>query len=98
VLAGIRCGALLQQVLDGAISEEEAQSSYRTFVAADRRRYRGLLGANLLLLGLPQRWLGWAAGRLTQPGLRRWFFAHYLGIFGSPADGALSPLPAGEPS
>jgi len=94
VLAGARCGTLLQQVLDGAISEERAQAVYRAFVAADRRRYRGLLGANLLLLGLPQRWLGWAARRLRRPALRRWFFAHYLGIFDSPTAGLSGNLPS----
>ena len=98
VLAGMHCGALLQQVLDGAISEEKAQASYRAFVAADRRRYRGLLAANFLLLGLPQRWLGRAARLLAHRGLRRWFFAHYFGIFESAARGAPSPLPAREPS
>ncbi|MDR7522344.1 MAG: hypothetical protein QN168_07770, partial [Armatimonadota bacterium] len=52
-------------------------------IAADRRRYRALLAGNLLLLGLPQRWLGRAARFLARPTARRWFFAHYLGIFGT---------------
>jgi flavin-dependent dehydrogenase len=81
VLAGLRCGWLLQQVLDGAVPVSRAEQAYRAFVAADRRRYRGLLAANLLLLALPQRWLRRAAGRLSRPAVRRWFFAHYLGVF-----------------
>lgn len=83
VLAGARCGALIRRVLDGAISLVEAQAAYRAFVAADRRRYRALLGGNLLLLGMPQRWIGAAARALARPALRRWFFGHYLGIFGA---------------
>jgi flavin-dependent dehydrogenase len=87
VLAGVRCGHVLQQVLDGVISEDEAQVAYRAFVAGDRRRYRGLLAANLLVLALPQHWLARAAARLAEPRLRQRFFTHYLGIFASPMPG-----------
>ncbi len=83
VLAGARCGALLQGVLDGEMTFADAQAAYRAFIAADRRRYRGLLAGNLLVLGLPQRWLGRAAAVLTRPRMRRWFFAQYFGIFDS---------------
>lgn len=81
VNAGARCGALLQQVLGGTMTLAGAQSAYQAFVSADRRRYRGLLAGNLLVLGLPQRWLGRATAVLTRPRVRRWFFAHYFGIF-----------------
>jgi flavin-dependent dehydrogenase len=84
VLAGIRCGWLLQRVLDGAVSPSQAEHAYRAFVATERRRYRGLLAANLVLLALPQRWLRHAAARLSRPAARRWFFTHYLGIFDRP--------------
>jgi flavin-dependent dehydrogenase len=80
VLAGARCGALIEQVLGGAMSVGEAETAYRRFIAGDRRRYRGLIAGNLLLLGLPQRWLALAAQGLTHPRARRWFFRHYFGM------------------
>jgi flavin-dependent dehydrogenase len=80
VLAGARCGELIQQVLDGILSHDEAAAAFGAYVGADRRRYRGLLGANALLLALPQRWVGRAASLLALPRARRWFFEHYLGI------------------
>ncbi len=79
--AGAACGALVQKVLDGTMTFEEAQSAYVRFVTRDRRRYRGLIAANVLLLGLPQGWLVRAARGLARPRLRRLFFGHYLGIF-----------------
>ncbi|MGH2373273.1 MAG: NAD(P)/FAD-dependent oxidoreductase [bacterium] len=95
VLAGTHCGELVQQVLDGALSETAAQTAYREFIAADRRRYRGLLAANVLLLKWPQHSLARAATALGRSRPRRWFFSHYLGIFGG-ATGAVAP--AGRPS
>jgi flavin-dependent dehydrogenase len=93
VHAGARCGALIGDVLSGTMSIEDAQAAYRRFVAADRLRYRGLIGANLLLLRLPQRWLGLAARGLARPAVLRWFFAHYLGML----DGR-DPPPRGRSS
>ncbi|MDQ7858306.1 MAG: hypothetical protein QN174_09420 [Armatimonadota bacterium] len=80
VLAGDRCGALAQRVLDGTLTHAEAVAAYRAFVARSRRRYRGLLWANLLVLGLPPRWLGAGARWLARPRVRGWFFRHYLGV------------------
>ncbi|OFX28684.1 MAG: hypothetical protein A2Z07_09185 [Armatimonadetes bacterium RBG_16_67_12] len=80
VLAGMRCGELIQQALDGRLSLAQAQAAYRAYVAADRRRYRGLLWGNVLLLGLPQRWVGPAAAVLAKPAIRRRFFESYLRI------------------
>ncbi|MGQ0572248.1 MAG: NAD(P)/FAD-dependent oxidoreductase [Armatimonadota bacterium] len=92
VMAGACCGRLLQQVLAGVMTEADAQTAYRAFIAQDRRRYRGLLAANLVLLGLPQRVLGRAARMLARPRLRRWFFGHYFGIFESqPTDPSTIP-------
>lgn len=71
VLAGAGCGALIQQVLDGEISLVEAQAAYRSFVAADRMRYRALLGGNILLLGLP-RFLGRSGHRSGRQGGLEW--------------------------
>lgn len=80
VLAGLRCGELIQQVLDGRLARRDAQVAYQASVAADRRRYRGLLWGNLLLLGLPRRWVGPVAAVLARPAIRRWFFESYLRI------------------
>lgn len=91
VLAGDYCGRLIQRVLDGAMTEAEARTAYRGYVALDRRRYRGLLAANVLLLRWPQRSLARAARVLGRPRPRRWFFGHYLGIFARPD--ARIPLP-----
>lgn len=81
VLSGFECGSLLRRVLDGALPRADAARRYRAFVAGDRRRYRALLWANLLVLALPQRVLGAAARALAQPVALRWFFRHYLGVF-----------------
>jgi flavin-dependent dehydrogenase len=80
VLSGDRCGELLQQVLEGDRTISDAQEAYRAHVAADRRRYRGLLLANLLLLALPQRWLGPAAAMVARPRLLRRFLRSYMRI------------------
>jgi flavin-dependent dehydrogenase len=82
VLAGARCGSLVQAVRDGVVTLADAQRAYQGFVAEDRRRYRALLWGNLGLLGLPQGWLGRAAGILARPRVHQWFFKHYLGILG----------------
>ncbi len=97
VLAGVVSGALIQASLDGAMTLADAQAAYRAFVAADRRRYRGLLWGNLLLVGLPQRWSGKAALMMARPRLLRWFFAHYLGIFARPDTAGVTASPAAMP-
>lgn len=85
VLAGSRCGELAQGVLDGVLSFEQAQAAYRAFIAEDRRRYRALLWANLVVLTLPPRWLGRASALLSGASILRWFFGHYLRIMQSGA-------------
>jgi flavin-dependent dehydrogenase len=83
VLAGFECGAFVRRVLEGTLTHAAAARQYRSFVAQDRRRYRALLWANLLVLTTPQRLLGTAARGLAHPSLLRWFFRHYLGVFGA---------------
>ncbi len=94
VLAGLVSGILIQASLDGVMTLAGAQAAYRSFVAADRRRYRGLLWGNLLVLGLPQRWLGKAASMMARPRLLRWFLRHYLGIFAHPDTAGFHESPA----
>jgi flavin-dependent dehydrogenase len=85
ILAGFRAGELVQDVLDGRRTHEEAASEYRRFVAGARREYRALLWGNLVLLVMPLRLTGVAAAYLSRPGPLRAFTRHYLGIFsGSP--------------
>lgn len=97
VLAGVVSGALIQASLDGAMTLSDAQVAYRSFVATDRRRYRGLLWGNLLVLGLPQRWLGKAASMMARPRLLRWFLRHYLAIFAHSDTAGFNESPAVMP-
>jgi flavin-dependent dehydrogenase len=86
VLAGDRCGALIQRVLDGTSTIAGAQAAYRAYIAADRHRYRGLLSGNLLAMALPQWWVGASASLLARPEVLRWFFDHYFAILQAGAD------------
>jgi flavin-dependent dehydrogenase len=94
VLAGSRCAALIQQVLDGTSTFAGAQQAYRAYIAEDRPRYRGLLSGNLLALALPQGWVGVSAALLARPRVLRWFFDHYFGIMRNEPDAA---GPSGTP-
>jgi len=88
VLAGFRCGELLQQVLDGALTADRAAAAYRQFTAAARRQFRALAWGNLLLLLLPRRLTGAAAAYLSRPGPLGTFMRHYLGVFAAAAPAA----------
>lgn len=85
VLAGFRCGELVQHVLDGRTTRQQAEEAYRTFVLASRRRIRALQWGNIALLLMPLRLTGVAASFLSRPGPLRSFMRHYLGIFSEPA-------------
>lgn len=85
VLAGWRAGDLLQQVLDGSRTFEDAARDYAAFTATARRRFRALTGGNIALLLMPLRLTGVAAGLLSRPGLLRTFMRHYLGVFADAA-------------
>lgn len=94
VLAGDRCGEVVQGVLDGRVSCAQAQAAYRAFLALDRGRYRALLWANRLLLGMPRAWLGPTSALLARSTIRGPFFRHYLSIMRSRA-GATGTGPGG---
>jgi flavin-dependent dehydrogenase len=85
VLAGFRAGEMLQDVLDGRRTHEEAVSEYRRLVAGARRGYRALLWGNLALLAMPLRLTGLAAAYLSRPGPSRAFMRRYLRIFAPPS-------------
>lgn len=81
VLGGFRCGELLQEVLAGQSSFEEAARAYREFARGARRKFRALMWGNIALLAMPLRLTGAAAAFLAHPGRLRTFMRHYLGIF-----------------
>lgn len=81
VLAGARCGELLQQVLDGDMTFGDAAAAYQAFVTRSRRKFRALLWGNATLLALPLSVVGKLAAWLATPKALRSFLASYLGIF-----------------
>ncbi|MGH2425979.1 MAG: hypothetical protein ACRDF1_06830 [bacterium] len=89
VFAGFACGDIVQQLLDGFLSPDEAAAAYARLVAQNRLRFRGLLWTNMALLLLPQPLIGRAARLFSKPVALRFFMDHYLGIFRQPS------LPAG---
>lgn len=84
VLAGFRCGDLVQGVLDGRSTREEAEDAYRAFVLASRRRFQALQGGHIALLLMPLRLTGAAASFFSRPGPLGTFMRHYFGIFSDP--------------
>jgi len=84
VLAGWKVGDLLQQLLDGACTTEEAVREYTAFVAAGRRAFRALTWGNIALLLMPLRLTGAAAAFLSRPGPLAGFMRRYLGVFAGP--------------
>jgi flavin-dependent dehydrogenase len=81
VLAGFACGDLMQKVLDGILSPDQAAAAYCRLVARERRHFRALLWANIAVLFLPQTLIGTMARPYSRPGPLRFFMQHYLGIF-----------------
>ncbi|MBI2972440.1 MAG: hypothetical protein HYY39_01460, partial [Armatimonadetes bacterium] len=84
VLAGFTCGDLIQQVLEGRLSLEEATAGYSRFAVRERRRFRTLLWANLGVMLLTQRLVGHTARLLSRPGSLQFFLRPYLSIFRKP--------------
>lgn len=84
VMAGSRAGELLQQVLDGTKSFEEAARDYTAFTLAARRAFRALTWGTIALLLMPLPLTGAAAGFLSRPGPLRALLRHYLGVFADP--------------
>ncbi len=80
VRAGEVCGSLLQGVLDGRWSREEAAGRYAAFVEGERRRYRTLLWGNVAALLLPRPALRLLVRAVTRPGVLSAFFRHYFSI------------------
>ena len=80
-LAGFACGDLVQKVLGGSLTADEATGAYSKFVTRERRRFRALLWTNIALRFLPQVLIGRAANMLSKPGPLRFFMHHYLGVF-----------------
>ncbi len=83
VRAGFQCGDLLQAVLDGRMTREEAAAAYRTFVDNSRRKFRALLWSTGALLALPLPVIGKLARLLAKPKPLRSFMTHYMRIFAS---------------
>lgn len=81
VLAGFACGDLMQKVLNGIFSPDEAAAAYCRLVARERRQFRALRWANIAVLFLPQALIGTMARPFSKPGPLRFFMQHYLGIF-----------------
>lgn len=83
VLAGEQCGLLLQGVVDGRWSLQDAAGRYSAFVMRERRRYRALLWGTAAVLGMPRPILRAAATALARPQPLTWLLRRYLSIFSS---------------
>ncbi|MDR7463972.1 MAG: hypothetical protein QN209_04665, partial [Armatimonadota bacterium] len=84
VRAGELCGRLLQGVLQGRWSLEEAASRYRSIVWRERLRFRVLLWANGAVLFLPRRLLRLLLQAVSRPAVLEAFFRQYLAILDWP--------------
>lgn len=96
MLAGFACRDLAQDVLNGSLGLEEAAVCYSHFAAAERRRFRALVWANIGLLLLPRPLVGIAARLLGQPSPLGFFMRQYIGIFRQPS--LLDTVPASSSS
>lgn len=82
VLAGWRCGELLQNLLDSRLDSLAAAVQYRAFVDQASKQFRALLWGNIALLALPVPLIATAAHYMSRSGPHFGFMRHYLGIFG----------------
>lgn len=92
VLAGFRCGDLIQQVMDGALAVEAAVRAYQEFAFASRRKFRALTWGTIALLLMPLRLTGTVAAFIARPGLLGTFMRYYLDVFSDPLSPGNAPL------
>jgi flavin-dependent dehydrogenase len=81
VLAGFKCGELLECVLGGELSRKQAGNQYQEFTERAHRKFRALLWGNRALLALPLLAIGQAAKWLSYPRLLQLLMQRYFGIF-----------------
>lgn len=90
--SGWRAGDLVQHALDGSLTITAAETAYRRYVAAERRRFNALVAATFAAMHLPPRVLHASARLLARPSLLRRFLANYFAILDpTRKDYALSP-------
>lgn len=87
------CGALVQSVIDGCLSLEDALEAYRRRVFAHRRAYRMLRALQCAVQKMPGAWLGLVAELANRPAIRRLWWPRYLSFGKEPV---AWELPAGR--
>jgi flavin-dependent dehydrogenase/YHS domain-containing protein len=83
---GQECGRLVQQVLNGTRSLDDALTAYRRRVEAYRWAYRALALAQWAVTRAPRRWVGPGAALVARPALMARWWPRYARF------GALEPL------
>jgi len=78
VYFGRICGVLVQSVIDGRLSLEDALQAYRLRVFAHRRAYRMLRGLQWAVQKMPGAWLGLVAELGNRPAVRPFWWPRYL--------------------
>ena len=78
VYFGQICGALVQSVIDGRLSLEDALEAYRRRVFACRRAYRLLGALQWAVRKMPGAWLGPVADFGNRPAIRERWWPRYL--------------------
>lgn len=75
---GRLCGELVQSVIDGQRSLEDALGTYHQHVVAHRRGYRMLRALQWAVQKMPAAWLGPLADLGNRPAIRRHWWPRYL--------------------
>jgi flavin-dependent dehydrogenase len=91
VWAGLVCGRLVRQMLDGELSAAACAARYSGYVDRQRRRFRVLEWSTTAVLTLPARVLGALSAWVSRPGPLGAFMRHYLAMF------AADDVPIGRP-